>query len=121
MHLLPAQVHSFVFTHQDLAPRNIILDNNGKLWLADWQFSGWYPVYFEYVGMMNFSSFNTVWGFMARIRWHVFCWIGVGIYRKEYRAMELVHGRAIGDSFARCVIPGLWSYNFNTVVNTVTI
>lgn len=110
MHLLPAQARSFVFTHQDLAPRNILLDNNGKLWLIDWYYSGWYPVYFEYVGMMNFNSFNTVWSWIARIRWHVFCWISVGIYRKERRAMELTYGLSKGDPAARYVIPGMWNY-----------
>jgi len=121
LHLLPALVRNFVFIHQDLAPRNIILDNNGKLWLIDWQFSGWYPAYFEYVGMMTFRSFRTVWGLMGRIRWHLFCWIGVGIYRKERRAMELVQMKANSDSVGRIVIPGLWNNCVGTVFNAVMI
>ena len=33
-----------VFTHHGLAPRNIIVDSRGRLWLLDWGFAGWYPV-----------------------------------------------------------------------------
>jgi len=69
----------------------------------DCQYSGWDPVYFEYVGMMNFNSFRT-WSSMARIRWRLFCWISVGIYSKDFRAMNLVRGKANG---AYCVIPRL--------------
>ena len=32
-----------VFTHQDLAARNLILDDNGRLWVIDWELAGWYP------------------------------------------------------------------------------
>ncbi|KAL6305721.1 kinase-like domain-containing protein, partial [Sparassis latifolia] len=32
-----------VFTHQDLSPRNLILDDNDKLWVIDWELAGWYP------------------------------------------------------------------------------
>ena len=37
-----------VFTHQDLAARNLILDDNGRLWVIDWELAGWYPEYIEY-------------------------------------------------------------------------
>lgn len=37
-----------VFTHQDISPRNLILDDDGKLWMIDWDLAGWYPPYFEY-------------------------------------------------------------------------
>lgn len=36
-----------VFTHQDISPRNLILDDDGKLWIIDWELAGWYPDYFE--------------------------------------------------------------------------
>jgi thiamine kinase-like enzyme len=32
-----------VSTHNDLNIRNIIVGRNGKLWLVDWVFSGFYP------------------------------------------------------------------------------
>jgi aminoglycoside phosphotransferase len=37
-----------VFTHQDLAARNLIVDDNGRLWAIDWELAGWYPEYIEY-------------------------------------------------------------------------
>lgn len=36
-----------VFTHQDVAPRNLILDANMKVWLIDWGCAGVYPRGFE--------------------------------------------------------------------------
>lgn len=42
-----------VFTHQDISPRNLILDDGGKLWIIDWDFAGWYPSYFEYACIAN--------------------------------------------------------------------
>ncbi|KAI0425487.1 kinase-like protein [Xylaria sp. FL1042] len=38
-----------VFTHADLAPRNVLVDDRGKITgLIDWEFAGWYPDYWEY-------------------------------------------------------------------------
>jgi aminoglycoside phosphotransferase (APT) family kinase protein len=36
-----------VFTHQDIAPRNLILDAQGKVWMIDWALAGVYPPGFE--------------------------------------------------------------------------
>ncbi|EPE35578.1 Protein kinase-like (PK-like) [Glarea lozoyensis ATCC 20868] len=36
-----------VFTHQDIAPRNNILDVQGKVWMIDWGLAGAYPPGFE--------------------------------------------------------------------------
>ncbi|MCJ1259908.1 hypothetical protein MMC24_007747 [Lignoscripta atroalba] len=44
---VPPTAKTFVFTHHDLAPRNILLDPSGKLWLLDWDYAGFYPSYFE--------------------------------------------------------------------------
>ncbi|KAI6106140.1 kinase-like domain-containing protein [Pisolithus croceorrhizus] len=38
-----------VLTHQDLNLRNIILGDDGRLWIVDWGWSGYYPPWFEYV------------------------------------------------------------------------
>ncbi|KAI0197969.1 kinase-like domain-containing protein [Astrocystis sublimbata] len=38
-----------VFSHCDLAPRNIMVDESCTITgLIDWEFSGWYPDYWEY-------------------------------------------------------------------------
>ncbi|ESK89640.1 hypothetical protein Moror_8611 [Moniliophthora roreri MCA 2997] len=42
-----------VFCHMDLVPRNIILGNDGRVWVIDWGFSGYYPAWFEYVAMVE--------------------------------------------------------------------
>ncbi|PLB47592.1 hypothetical protein P170DRAFT_456429 [Aspergillus steynii IBT 23096] len=36
------------FTHADIAPRNIMVDNGKVSAIVDWQFGGWYPEYWEY-------------------------------------------------------------------------
>ncbi|KAI0347962.1 hypothetical protein BDW22DRAFT_1314272, partial [Trametopsis cervina] len=38
-----SEAYPLVFTHQDISPRNLILDNSGKLWVIDWEQAGWYP------------------------------------------------------------------------------
>ncbi|KAK3943427.1 kinase-like domain protein [Diplogelasinospora grovesii] len=39
--------NKLVLAHQDIAPRNLILDAQGKVWLIDWGLSGVYPPGFE--------------------------------------------------------------------------
>lgn len=76
-----------VFTHQDLAPRNMIVDERRHLWLLDWDHSGWYPAYFEYASMQNFDIPST-WGWTDRLCWKLFSWISVGLFPKEHEALE---------------------------------
>ncbi|EFR03847.1 ankyrin repeat protein [Nannizzia gypsea CBS 118893] len=83
----PDRHFPLTFSHQDLAPRNIIVDEKFRLWLLDWDQSGWYPIYFEYVCMQNFSI-PFSWGLLAKVRWWMFCWVSVGIYSKE---QEVLH------------------------------
>lgn len=72
-----------VFTHHDLAPRNIIVeDGTGLPWLVDWDEAGYYPRYFEQVGMRNFR-FPVSWGWFAKLRWKVFTWIATGGMEKR--------------------------------------
>lgn len=40
--------HDSVFTHGDLTRGNIRLRDDGMVVLIDWQYSGWYPSYWEY-------------------------------------------------------------------------
>jgi hypothetical protein len=40
-----------VFTHNDLNMRNILLDSEGRLWVIDWDFAGFFPPCFEYLAM----------------------------------------------------------------------
>ncbi|KAL5522297.1 hypothetical protein ACEPAF_2154 [Sanghuangporus sanghuang] len=45
-----------VFTHMDLHPRNIILGDDGQLWIVDWTHAGWYPSWFESASMTRFAK-----------------------------------------------------------------
>ncbi|TDL21576.1 kinase-like protein [Rickenella mellea] len=65
-----------VLVHQDLSLRNIMLGSDGKLWLIDWAWAGFYPRWFEYAGMMAYkrdspSSWTSMIPFIA------------GFYRKQ--------------------------------------
>ncbi|KAM5472338.1 hypothetical protein MauCBS54593_002929 [Microsporum audouinii] len=43
-----------VFTHADIAPRNIMVDDNYHITgILDWEYAGWYPDYWEYAQIMR--------------------------------------------------------------------
>ncbi|KAI9042331.1 uncharacterized protein KD926_005626 [Aspergillus affinis] len=49
------QFNKFVLTHLDIAPRNLILDPHGKVWLTDW---GEYPDGFEVASLRALIAGN---------------------------------------------------------------
>lgn len=83
---------TFVFTHHDLAPRNILLAPSGDLWLLDWEFAGFYPIYFEYASMQNFHV-PKEWNLWARLRSYLFSWIAVGRYEQHARMLEHIRSK----------------------------
>ncbi|EJT76666.1 hypothetical protein GGTG_06583 [Gaeumannomyces tritici R3-111a-1] len=77
-----------VFTHTDLAPRNLILeDGTDDLWVVDWDEAGFYPRYFEYAGMHNFYV-PEGWTWLARLRWRFFAWLVAGSWARERRFLS---------------------------------
>ena len=49
--MLPRSEFS-VFTHADVAPRNIMVDGRGRITgIIDWEHAGWYPDYWEYANI----------------------------------------------------------------------
>jgi hypothetical protein len=51
--MLP-QSYCSVFTHADIAPRNIMVDEKYQITgLLDWEYAGWYPDYWEYAQIMR--------------------------------------------------------------------
>ncbi|KAL4808575.1 kinase-like domain-containing protein [Aspergillus unguis] len=57
----PFRFTKFVLTHQDISPRNLILDQHGQVWLIDWAYSGAYPPVFESAALSiqpHFTDFN---------------------------------------------------------------
>ena len=55
----------FVFTHLNLNPRNIILGDDGQVWLVDFGLSGFYPEWFEYTAMTQWEALGWL-GKLAR-------------------------------------------------------
>ncbi|KAJ3805598.1 hypothetical protein F5876DRAFT_51558, partial [Lentinula aff. lateritia] len=51
-----------VFTHFDIRMDNVIMGDDGQLWLIDWGESGWYPRLFESASMLKEAK-------MARAPW----------------------------------------------------
>ncbi|KAG6898633.1 hypothetical protein C0993_005492 [Termitomyces sp. T159_Od127] len=51
-----------VLTHQDLNLRNLILGNDGRIWMIDWGWSGLFPPWFEYVSMERQNEVERISG-----------------------------------------------------------
>ena len=51
-----------VLTHQDLNPRNVIVGEDGRLWIIDWAWAGYYPEWFEYVAMWRQNEYERISG-----------------------------------------------------------
>ena len=70
--MLPRSNRS-VFTHGDIAPRNIMVDDENKITgILDWEYAGWYPDYWEYAQIMRpafYGSFQDLMDKTAPQRW----------------------------------------------------
>jgi aminoglycoside phosphotransferase (APT) family kinase protein len=53
--------HEIVFTHGNFAPRNIIVKDGRVVALLDWEFSGWYPEYWEFVKALKGADHRCTW------------------------------------------------------------
>ena len=97
-----ADQNPLVFTHHDLAPRNLHLDNAGQLWVLDWDYAGWYPLFFEYTAMYNFRVLHK-WPWLTQLRWHLFVLLSCGWFSAEERALERIRWLSIRFGYARRV------------------
>jgi serine/threonine protein kinase len=50
-----------VFTHADLNPANILVHGQEVVAIIDWEFSGWYPHYWEYTSAWYGNRIRTAW------------------------------------------------------------
>ena len=60
--ITPFKFDKFVLTHQDISPRNLIVNAYGKICLIDWAFAGAYPLVLEAATLaqqVQFFDFNS--------------------------------------------------------------
>jgi hypothetical protein len=48
VHERPESYYATKFSHADLSPENIMVENGKVTGIIDWEFGGWYPEYWEY-------------------------------------------------------------------------
>jgi len=81
------------FTHADLCPRNILVDDNGRVTaILSWESAGWYPEYWEYT-QMHFATPEAMgdWlGMMENV---------MARYEAEVKAEELLRHRYAGRDY----------------------
>jgi hypothetical protein len=55
------------FTHADLCPQNILVDDSGRITaILDWESAGWYPEYWEYT-QMHFATPREMGDWLAAV------------------------------------------------------
>ncbi|KAI0666529.1 hypothetical protein C8Q78DRAFT_1109080 [Trametes maxima] len=73
-----------VLTHQDINLRNVVVDKEGRLWLIDWAWAGYYPVWFEYVATHSQSEDPVISGTDDKL-WEAMVPFICGPYFKQER------------------------------------
>ncbi|KAM5475330.1 hypothetical protein MauCBS54593_001806 [Microsporum audouinii] len=53
--------HKIVLTHSDLSPRNIIVRGDKVAAIIDWEMSGFYPEYWEYIKALYHPDWQSGW------------------------------------------------------------
>lgn len=71
-----------VITHSDLNPRHIIAGEDGRLWVVDWAWAGYYPPWFEYAAMTNQVETERLEGWYDR-SWELIVPFVCGPYFKQ--------------------------------------
>lgn len=74
--------YPLVFTHFDLRPENLILDEKDQLWVIDFGQAGFYPEPFEYLAM--FSTWVAHRSQITRLGTTFLTSIVAGFYRSYY-------------------------------------
>jgi aminoglycoside phosphotransferase len=68
--------HKIVLTHGDLHPRNILIKDMVITGIIDWEFTGWYPEYWEYIkALKSVQDVVDWWKYLPQI---------VGSYHAEW-------------------------------------
>jgi serine/threonine protein kinase len=93
-----ADSEKLVFTHQDLNLRNLLLGEDGRIWMIDFDSAGLWPEWFEFVAMRLQNrplGFHDSPELESRLSWRAMApfvcgwdWIHEGLYSRARRAME---------------------------------
>jgi hypothetical protein len=79
-----------VLTHCDRSMHNIIVGLDGKIWLVDWEWSGFYPPSFEHIAMMRAAEND---GERAPKSWWDYIPLVTGAWVKEECMLGWPYGR----------------------------
>ncbi|KZT73239.1 hypothetical protein DAEQUDRAFT_662542, partial [Daedalea quercina L-15889] len=75
-----------VLTHGDITLRNLILGDDGRLWLIDWGFAGVYPRWMEYATMAAYRNAS------APRLWQWLVPLAAGWYRSQLSYLQDLSG-----------------------------
>lgn len=67
---------ALVFTHADISPSNLMLSDDGVLWMIDWATCGFYPSWVEALAMYRYDKFRPR-------SWNYFIWLVAGSPPKQ--------------------------------------
>ncbi|KZT72892.1 hypothetical protein DAEQUDRAFT_754909 [Daedalea quercina L-15889] len=81
--------HPLVFSHCDIAPRNLII-RDGTVWMVDWEQAGWYPAYLEYAYI---ASEEGDWEYPTPRDWRDALLSLIPDYSQEYRMLSSILGK----------------------------
>ena len=96
--LFPPTPKYFVFTHQDIAPRNLFLDGHQPLAHR----LGALRLVSHILRVCRYAKSQlSLISLGNKLRWWLFCLVSVGIYREESQTLTVVRGKCITYPLAR--------------------
>lgn len=81
--------HPIVFTHGDLTPRNVMVEDGRVTALIDWETSGWFPAHWEYRKALWARNYP----FGTSESWYTYIPTIIPVYEDEIRADALLASR----------------------------
>lgn len=95
--------HAIHFAHADLSPRNIMVDENGRITgILDWERAGWFPEYWDIVRIYYDRPVSSLVPDFVK---HLESAFGKDTYKKEYRSLLKVFRYEVPFSGGRIVQP----------------
>lgn len=79
-----------VFTHNDLSMGNILLGKDGLVYIIDWDYSGFYPVYAEYFGI----EYDAFMHWQSKTPWQDWGWWAQFVAGPYFDYYRWIFGRA---------------------------